>query len=99
MSQNYRNSDPTTSMLSGLAVEGEGTAQRQREICLAAVIATPGATAREIEDRIGIKAHKRLPELREEGVIFNGKPRTCRISGRKAMTWHHHTIQDDLFNE
>ena len=90
MIRNYRNSDPPTSALAGRAVESSGSAKHQRAMCLAAVVKTPGATAREIEDRLGIKAHKRLPELRADGLICNGPTRTCRVSGRQALTWYSH---------
>ena len=68
-------------------VHETGIAQRQRDRCLAVVQLLPGHTAREIEARIGIKAHKRLPELRAEGLVCNGPTRACLISERPAMTW------------
>jgi hypothetical protein len=67
-------------------------------MCLETVIQTPGLTAREIEDRLGIKAHKRLPELRRAGMVRNGRSRICRVSGRQALTWqpiHHKTNTGD----
>ena len=88
MIQNYRKSDPPTSALASRQLETGGSAKDQRAMCLAAVARTPGATAREIEGRIGIKAHKRLPELRADGLICNGRTRACTVSGRQAMTWH-----------
>ena len=91
MIRNYRSSDPPTSALAGRELESGGAAKQQRAMCLAAVVKTPGATAREIEDRIGIKAHKRLPELRADGLACNGPTRTCRVSGRQALTWYAHT--------
>jgi len=87
MTQNHRKHDPPTSALAGREAESSGLARMQRSRCLEAVIATPGLTAREIENRTGIKAHKRLPELREAGLIANGPSRTCRVTGRRAMTW------------
>lgn len=64
-----------------------GCAKRHRDLCLAVVKRQPGLTAREIEARIGIKAHKRLPELRDDGQVRNGPSRPCTVSGRMAMTW------------
>ncbi len=88
MNQNYRNTDPPTSALSGRQSEASGSARRHRAMCFEAVEQNPGLTAREIEDRLGIKAHKRLPELRTAGVVVNGRDRICSVTGRRAMTWH-----------
>ena len=93
MKPNHRNSDPPTSALAGGEIESSGLARVHRSLCLQTALETPGLTAREIEDRIGIKAHKRLPELREAGFVANGPTRVCCISGRQAMTWlpiNHH---------
>jgi hypothetical protein len=86
--RNYRKSDPLSSMLAGRNVEMGGAARRHRALCLHAVRRTPGLTSRELEERLGIKAHKRLPELRQAGCVRNGRPRICTVSGRLAMTWH-----------
>lgn len=88
MNHNHRSTDPPTSALAGREAEANGSAQRHRAMCFETVMHRPGLTAREIEDRLGIKAHKRLPELRRAGMIRNGKPRTCTVSGRLALTWH-----------
>ena len=88
MNQNYRNADPPTSAMAGRDTEANGSAQRHRAMCFDTVMQTPGLTAREIEDRLGIKAHKRLPELRRAGMVRNGQARTCTVSGRLALTWH-----------
>ncbi len=88
MNQNYRNTDPPTSALAGQDAETDGSAQRHRAMCLETVMQRPGLTAREIEDRLGIKAHKRLPELRRAGMVRNGRTRICTVSGKQAMTWH-----------
>lgn len=88
MIRNYRKCDPPTSALAGRHVQVCGCAKRHRDLCLAVVKRQPGLTAREIEARIGIKAHKRLPELRHAGLVRNGKSRTCSVSGRLALTWN-----------
>lgn len=87
MTRNYRSNDPATSALAGLEIETGGSTRQQRARCLDMVAAMPGLTAREIEARLGIKAHKRLPELREAGLVRNGPARTCTVSGRQALTW------------
>lgn len=88
MIRNYRKCDPPTSALAGRHAQTCGCAKRHRDLCLAVVKRQPGLTAREIEARIGIKAHKRLPELRADKLVRNGRPRICTVSGRLAMTWH-----------
>ena len=87
MIQNFRECDPPTSAMAGRNVRVCGCAKRHRDICLAVVKRQPGLTAREIEARIGIKAHKRLPELRSDGLVSNGSSRLCTVSGLQAMTW------------
>jgi hypothetical protein len=87
MTCTHRSCDPPTSALAGRHMRASGLASRQRDMCLAVVKADPGLTAREIEARIGIKAHKRLPELRADGLVRNGPTRTCTVSDRQAMTW------------
>jgi len=69
-------------------MEASGIASQQRLQCLDAVAHTPGATAREIEQRIGIKAHKRLPELRRSGAVRNGKSRICKVTGHYDAKKH-----------
>ncbi len=86
--KNYCNTDPPTSALAKWELENTGIAARYRQLCLKIVTRSPGLTAREVEDRIDIKAHKRLPELRAAGLVHNGKTRHCTISNRLAMTWH-----------
>ena len=88
MRRNSRKNDPPTSVIAGRDIEASGITRRHRAVCLDAVTRSPGLTAREVEDRTGIKAHKRLPELRGEGVVSNGQARTCTVSGRHAMTWY-----------
>ena len=87
MTQNYRNNDPPTSALAGRQAEANGSARQHRVMCFDTVMQTPGLTAREIEDRLGIKAHKRLPELRRAGMVRNGAARICTVSGKLALTW------------
>ena len=88
MEQNYRNNDPPTSREAGSLMESQGIASRHRKQCLETVTRFPGMTAREIEAQTNIKAHKRLPELREDGIVRNGPSRECSISRRQAMTWY-----------
>ena len=88
MRQNYRNNDPPTSAMAAHEAKDSGLVERHQAMCLDAVRAAPGLTAREAEALLGIKAHKRLPELRCGGMVRTGRPRRCTVSGRQAMTWH-----------
>jgi len=86
----WRASDPSTSEAAALAAERTGSASAQREACLAEVRRTPGRTAAEIAARVGLERHapsRRLPELREAGLVRNGEVRTCSEMGSKALTW------------
>lgn len=87
MTPNYRAGDPATSQMAGDHIERCGSAHDQRTRCFDAVMRQPGLTAREIERQLGLKAHKRLPELRHANLVRNGSPRTCAVSGRQALTW------------
>ena len=60
---------------------------------LALVREFPYRTARELAYKVneGVLSadniHKRLPELRRAGLVFNGQRRRCTITGRSAVTW------------
>jgi len=87
-----RRADPATSHRAAATAESSGNATRQRTACLEAVRATPGMTAGEIDKRCGFMdrfvAGRRLPELREMGLIHNGDARVCSVRGSRQMTWY-----------
>lgn len=66
----------------------------QESKVLAVVRAFPFRTSQELANKVNdsvLKAeafHRRLPDLRKRGLVFNGDRRECTISGRKAQTWH-----------
>ena len=85
-----RSSDPRSSYDAAQEVETSGVASAQRDTCLAAVRKEPGKTAAEIARVTGLERHapsRRLPELREFGLVENGDLRPCRATGRKSLTW------------
>lgn len=85
-----RTSDPVTSHMAAREAEKSGRAASHRAICLAQVNAHPGQTAAEIAVQAGLERHvpsRRLPELRHRGIIVNGKPRICTVTGRISMIW------------
>lgn len=85
-----RSTDPHTSVEAAERIESSGVAGAQRARCLAVVQATPGLTAAEIAQAAGLERHvpsRRLPELRRLGLVVNGPPRTCRVTGNSSLTW------------
>ena len=53
----------------------------------------PFRTAMELTKKAGrqrisrMSIHKRLTELRQQGVLRNRNPRVCMVTGRRAATW------------
>lgn len=85
-----RTTDPSTSHQAAAAAERRGVAAAHRLLCLAAVTREPGLTAAEIAERVGLERHKpsrRLPELRDDGLVVNGPARLCSVQGRLSITW------------
>ncbi len=85
-----RRTEPITSDKTARQAEKRGHAASQQVICLAQVNTHPGQTAAEIAINAGLERHvpsRRLPKLRHRGLVVNGKPRTCAVTGRTSMTW------------
>lgn len=85
-----RNSDPETSHAAAEEVETSGVAADQRRRCLEGVRAAPYSTAAEIARAVGLERHapsRRLPELRDAGLVVNGPSRICAVTGRASITW------------
>ena len=85
-----RRTDPATSHLAASEAEASGRAHAQRQLCLAEVLKNPGKTAAEIAVATGLERHapsRRLPELREAGLVTNSRSRICAVTGRLSITW------------
>ncbi len=85
-----RQTDPVTSDKTARQAADFGHAASQQAMCLSQVNAHPGQTAAEIAINAGLERHvpsRRLPKLRHRGLVVNGKPRTCAVTGRTSMTW------------
>lgn len=85
-----RNSDPFTSHEAAHEAEASGRANAHRQICHDEVLKHPGQTAAEIAAAIGLERHapsRRLPELRDAGLVENGPARICEVTGRMSLTW------------
>jgi hypothetical protein len=86
-----RNADPESSHLAADLMERTGCATRQRSLCLEAVVASPGITAAEVAVCTGLERHapsRRLPELRDAGLVKNGAQRICRATNNTSITWY-----------
>lgn len=85
-----RCTDPVTSHEAAAAVEAIGGAASQRDRCLQVVRATPGRTAAEIARAADMERHvpsRRLPELRDAGLVRNDGARICDVTGTRSMLW------------
>ncbi|MFI4861753.1 MAG: hypothetical protein ACIAXF_13865 [Phycisphaerales bacterium JB063] len=85
-----RATDPETSREAAERHEASGRAFCNRERLLAEVCAGPGRTAAELANWLKgidqIEVSRRLPELRELGLIESRDPRKCSIKGSRMMT-------------
>lgn len=96
-----RSTDPQTSREAADHAENTGKAQSQRMVCLREVTVHPNQTAAEIAAAIGLERHipsRRLPELRDAGLVVTGPARRCTIQGTRSMTWSP-PAQPDLFRQ
>lgn len=86
-----RATDPPTSRKAAQAHERGGKAELHRERLLNEVCTGPGRTAVELAQRLdGIDRHeasRRLPELRDRGLVESRDPRKCSIKGTSMVTW------------
>lgn len=99
-----RKTDPHTSRLAADGVEASGVASDQRAVCLACVRRhSEGITAAEVARETGLERHapsRRLPELRDAGLVTNGMPprvRKCSVVGKRSMLWFPVSRQQALF--
>lgn len=86
-----RSTDPETSRIAARRHEASGQATCNRERLLNEVCRGPGRTAAELCQRLDgidqIEASRRLPELRDKGLVESRDPRECRVKGSRMMTW------------
>jgi len=89
--QRARASDPHTSHLAAEHVEKTGLADTQKRLVLEELKGcSMPVTSRELAflgciDRYSVA--RRLPELKDEGLVCCFPARKCRISKRQAITW------------
>jgi len=88
-----RTSDPATSKSAAATYTASGQRGTDKSRLLGwlkANGAKNGMTSHEIASH-GVFAHptvhKRLPDLRRDGLVVNGPARTCTVTGRSSLTW------------
>lgn len=85
-----RNTDPITSHIAAEVNVMSGRRKAQQALTVAAVLAYPGSTSRELHEITGIDRHvlaRRLPELERRGMIKRGVSRICKYGIGPAVTW------------
>jgi CRP-like cAMP-binding protein len=73
-----------------MEMNASGKRATQQSLLFDAVVRYGELTSAELARKIGIDryiAARRLPELRDAGLIQNGESRKCLVTGRKAITW------------
>lgn len=89
--QAARSTDPATSHEAADFITRDGSRARQQNRAVEIVRSKPGHTSNELADLCGLDRYmlaRRLPECESAGAVHKGAPRVCKISGRKAVTWH-----------
>jgi hypothetical protein len=84
--------DPDTSHQAARHLARTGQLGRSMRATLTALAAWRGAppTSYELAGddlRARFEHGRRLPDLRERGLVTNGAARPCRVTGRQAVTW------------
>lgn len=84
-----RATDPHTSKLAGEQIVRSGKIGEQHRFVLAALQASPGRTALELDrlNRTDRVFGRRLSELERFGLVKRGAARRCEISGKLSITW------------
>jgi len=86
----FRQSDPETSEQAAAQHHESGKRQTNKAKLLEAVRRAPGKTSAEYAAQIDIdrvEAARRLPDLRNDGLVRQGEARKCNVKGSKAKTW------------
>lgn len=85
-----RRKDPATSHAASDYIAATGSASAQCGFALAAVRAFPGRTSQELARKVDGDRYvlaRRLPELRDDGLVRNDGEKRCDVTGRSALTW------------
>ena len=90
--QNFRNSDPFTSQLSGEEMTNSGNRAKQLNLVVQLVGAHQGLTSKEFSEtklakKMGLDRTAIGRRLSESMLLVRGEHRKCRINGSQAVTW------------
>ena len=85
--QNFRNTDPITSQDSGEEITNSGKRESQIMSVNAMVFQKQGLTSAELAEAFNADRYMVARRLPDSLQLRRGEHRTCRISGRKAVTW------------
>ena len=91
----------STSLEAYRQIEADGTLSAVRWAAYACLYEKGPLTGAELDDALKDTGgrghyHKRLPELRDRGVVAEVGKRSCRITGHEAIEWD---VTDNLPNE
>lgn len=85
-----RVNDPSTSKQAAAGHVASGNHARGKAAVLAALRMYDNSTAKELAQYSGLPyetVHKRLPDLRKDGVVRNGEAVFCNVSGLRSQQW------------
>ena len=85
-----RNTDPQTSHRSATELTTSGKRDAQKARVLTAVKDHPGLTSSELARISGLDRYlvaRRLPDLRNDRLVYNGQARECSVTRKQALTW------------
>lgn len=88
----HRN-DPHTSFMAAEGVKKSLAFENQKTVVLEALKRNQGMTSAELAEYLGVSRHlpaRRLPDLRREGKVRQGKARMCSVTKRLCVTWWIH---------
>ena len=85
-----RPANPATSFEAEAAITTDGTRETHAQILLAIVKSSPGLTTGEIGEQSDLgqmATRKRLSDLKNQGLVYQGQPRIWEATGRRHSTW------------
>lgn len=86
-----RTTDPDTSHIAAQKMKDTGAMNKQSKWVLDSLKAANGSTYRELAAAMGLHnpnaCARRLPDLRNKGLVVNGENRVCKVAGNKMQTW------------